>query len=1471
MKTNYFKLVLIIMFAFMSLISFGQVKQISLPNIVSPPKTSKVLGQGMISKSVSTKDTIKQKEEFDFHSEKGIITIKFNEKSETKATDFFQGFSRKLEINNDDSFTLIKSEIDNIGITHYRYQQNYKNIPVNGVQFLLHEKNGKLNSANGNFYSGLSLNTTPSISEQDAIQKAIDFVGAEKYLWNNKDEEDFHKKEKNDNNATYYPKAVLVIAPIDGIYRKENFKLCYKVNIFSELPYDNVDVYIDAQTGKAINKIGKIAHADVVGTANTLYSGTKTITMDNNAGTYRLRETTRPIQTFNMKNGTNYSGAVDFTNTTNNWNSQEVVLESVTISTVNNNWEDLLGEKISNGGAPDIFIEIRDANNTLIWTKVNNVNGLNVSAYYENTFPVITINTGKLVLLNGPYTLKIYDDDVTSTDDLLGTFTFNAVSGIGTFSASGTSGSISRSSRNNPGLDAHWAMEKTYDFYLNQLQRNSFDNAGGLIKNYVHTGISYNNATWNGSAMSYGDGDGQKFTPLTSIDVVGHEFSHAVVEYTADLYYQNESGALNESFGDIFGTAIEFYGTTNLNWNIGELIVPQSPFFLRSMSNPKLKNHPNTWQGDNWAPLISSTYPSIPQDCTNDCGGVHTNSGVQNFWFYLLSQGGSGTIDDAGTTPYSVTGIGITKATKIAYQNLAYHLNPISNYLSAYNNSLLAVEELYPTVGGIHSPEYNSVRQAWYAVGLGSNPISSCNGTTELIANSGTFSDGSGNTNYSDNASCKWVIKPAGATQISLNFTAFNTESGYDKVSIYNGDTDNPANLIIEFSGTSIPSTVTTNLGIGAMCVKYTTDSTTNYSGWTANYNSIITTPACSGLTTITNPTGTFGDGSGANNYTNNQKCYWYISPPCATSVTLSFSQLNIENGYDFVQVYDSLSATNQIGLPYTGNTLPASVTSNTGVMLVVFSSDFTNTSQGFTANYTSTGSSYCTGVTTLNTSDYGTISDGSGANTYCNNSNCSWLIQPPNATGVTLNFTAFDLEEPSTDGNSIYDVVEVYDGTSASGTLLGRFTGGNIPSAISSSGGSMFVKFTSDISDTYQGWSAYYTSTQNSYCNSSSSTLTAPSGTFTDGSGTNKYANNSNCSWLIQPPSATSITLSFTSFDTELDYDGVIVYDGVNSSATILDQFTGSAIPSSLTSTSGSMFVVFLSDEYIRANGWNASYTSTTIPQTVISQVYGGGGNAGGSSFTNDFIELFNRGTVAQDLTGWSVQYAATAGTSWTVQPLAARTLQPGQYYLIQCAAGTTPSTSLPTADSLPVPPAVGLPISNSNGKVILVSNTTAETTANPTGSQIIDKVGYGTTPNGYEGSGPTGALLSNTTAAFRKLNGCTDTDSNPNDFEVKQPNPRNSATPFGTCSNLSVSQNTLETVTLYPNPTNSKVFFNNINTAFKEVVIYNYLGQEVTKVNFTSTSSNQEIDMSTLAPGVYVLKFSDLKTRKTAKIIKQ
>jgi hypothetical protein len=139
-----------------------------------------------------------------------------------------------------------------------------------------------------------------------------------------------------------------------------------------------------------------------------------------------------------------------------------------------------------------------------------------------------------------------------------------------------------------------------------------------------------------------------------------------------------------------------------------------------------------------------------------------------------------------------------------------------------------------------------------------------------------------------------------------------------------------------------------------------------------------------------------------------------------------------------------------------------------------------------------------------------------------------------------------------------------------------------------------MLVRFISDLEENKQGFSAYYTSTQNPYCTGTTTSLTAQSGTFTDGSASNNYANNTNCSWLIQPTNATAITLSFSAFNTELNYDGVIVYDGANNTAPVLGQFSGTSIPNTVTSTGGSMYVEFLSDPAVRGQGWTANYTST-------------------------------------------------------------------------------------------------------------------------------------------------------------------------------------------------------------------------------------------------------------------------------------
>jgi uncharacterized repeat protein (TIGR02543 family) len=175
-----------------------------------------------------------------------------------------------------------------------------------------------------------------------------------------------------------------------------------------------------------------------------------------------------------------------------------------------------------------------------------------------------------------------------------------------------------------------------------------------------------------------------------------------------------------------------------------------------------------------------------------------------------------------------------------------------------------------------------------------------------------------------------------------------------------------------------------------------------------------------------------------------------------------------------------------------------------------------------------------------------------------------------------------------------------------------------------------------------------------------------------------------------------------------------------------------------------------------------------------VVSQVYGGGGNAG-ATYKNDFIELHNRGSSTISLTGYSVQYAATMGSSWSVTALSG-SIPAGGYYLVQEAAGAGGTTSLPTPDATG-----SINMAAGAGKVALSSSTTTLTGTCPTGGSIVDFVGYGTGTNCSEGS--TTATLSNTTAALRANNGCTDTDNNGADFASGAPTPRNTASATVSC----------------------------------------------------------------------------------------
>jgi hypothetical protein len=198
-----------------------------------------------------------------------------------------------------------------------------------------------------------------------------------------------------------------------------------------------------------------------------------------------------------------------------------------------------------------------------------------------------------------------------------------------------------------------------------------------------------------------------------------------------------------------------------------------------------------------------------------------------------------------------------------------------------------------------------------------------------------------------------------------------------------------------------------------------------------------------------------------------------------------------------------------------------------------------------------------------------------------------------------------------------------------------------------------------------------------------------------------------------------------------------------------------------------------------------SAPFAHGATSNVVISQIFAGGGNAG-ATYTNDFVELFNRGTAPVDLGGWTIQYASAASTSWQTTALAG-SIGAGRYYLVQLASTASVGSALPAAD------ATGTTnLANTGGKVALVRDAVALTCGGSAGScssalLIEDLVGYGSATD-YEGAGPAPALGS-TTAAARDGGGCADTNSNAADFTAVAPAPRNAASPSASCSAPSTS----------------------------------------------------------------------------------
>ena len=241
----------------------------------------------------------------------------------------------------------------------------------------------------------------------------------------------------------------------------------------------------------------------------------------------------------------------------------------------------------------------------------------------------------------------------------------------------------------------------TYDFYNQVFARNSLDGRGLALVSSVHVGKNLNNAFWTGQQMAYGDGDGKLFTRFTkSLDVVGHELSHGVITYSADLIYQNESGALNEHYADVMGMLTRQWFTktdaVSADWLVGKDIMGPAATArsLRTFAAGKAYENDTYFGTDPQPKNIRDQYRG-----SDDNGGVHINSGIPNHAFYRFA--------------IELKGNAWETAGKLWYDTLLT-LKPGTQFV----DMVQATDKTAVALHGKGSAVQRALTMAWKAVGL---------------------------------------------------------------------------------------------------------------------------------------------------------------------------------------------------------------------------------------------------------------------------------------------------------------------------------------------------------------------------------------------------------------------------------------------------------------------------------------------------------------------------------------------------------------------------------------------------------------------------------------------------------------------------------------------------------------------------------------------------------------------------------
>lgn len=605
-------------------------------------------------------------------------------------------FGEWISLPPESTFELLSDETDQIGMRHLRYRQYVAGVEVQASMLIVHGRNGLVTTANGVVMEQLEQPRT--------IRRAATTRGGYENCYLVKDDAGYH---------------------------------------YARLDYDtfgDADIYVDIETGKVVKSLPRKHSTSMTMYGRSIYNGTLPLYESlQSDGSFLLVDNTRNIFTLNAMHVGN-DNAVDYQYKDENgimmYDREKYISERCSPFAVDANYwttpqlVQVTLDKVTPQNDPyaEIYLVIKDSLEQIIASS-NRVFVSSLPLSYDNN-----LTGGLSAYVNiGSYCIEICLYQYLGDDIVLDCINFESLSvGEHEWQTNVSSGHLTIAPVAHPAVDAHWGMQQTYDWYKNTFGRKSYDDKESPIYNILFA-PSFNRFValkggnndafaqlsndMNCPVMIYGMGDGVQFRPFVCLDQIAHEYTHLITYSTARLEYLNESGALNESFSDMMAACIKYAvkGSKANTWLYGSELTIEAPC-MRDMSHNVVGTEgikPIYYKGENWI------YGN------RDDGGVHTNSGVPNYWFYLVANNSS---------------CGMEAASKIAYRTLTQYLTPTSNFYDARKATLQATIDIYGYDDTFfYNPEYDAVESAWNEVGvIDEEESTGINAVTRMVNNNET-------------------------------------------------------------------------------------------------------------------------------------------------------------------------------------------------------------------------------------------------------------------------------------------------------------------------------------------------------------------------------------------------------------------------------------------------------------------------------------------------------------------------------------------------------------------------------------------------------------------------------------------------------------------------------------------------------------------------------------------------------------